>query len=140
MHLSEHYPAFPKKTLLVLTNNELAKLYACHERDVEELAVISTPEIEPVERVSSPNLAGIPDLDAAKQHRRQELYTELSEQLHSLMLKQDYREIILCVPEANKNELVAVLNADVAKRIKSLVPKNLASMELGQVLRILFEA
>ena len=138
MRISEHYPAFTKRTLLVLTNNELAKLYAGDGRDVTEYETLTTPELEPVKRATSAHGVGVPDLDEAKRHRLVELYAAINARLLELT-RNDFLEIILCVPEANKNELVAALHRDVAKRVKSLVPKNLASMELGQVLRILFE-
>lgn len=136
MYLSEHYPAFVKPTLLVLTNNELARLFTCRERDVDELDVITTPETASEE----PTPSAPASIDAAKQHRRVELYAALSERLQTLLAQKAFHDIVLCVPEANKNELVNALHPDIAKRIASLVPKNLASMELTQVLRILFEA
>lgn len=140
MHLSEHYPAFTKVTILVLTNNELAKLYRCEDREVDELAVLTTPELEPIARTTGTNLPGLPDLDAAKQHRREELYHALSERLLAMLQEKSFQEILLCVPEANKNELTAALHPDVLKRVKTVVPKNLASMDLQHVTRILFEA
>lgn len=140
MHVSEHYPAFSKKTLLVLTNNELAKIFVCLDREIDEGMLITTPELEPLERVTSPTTAGTPDLDAAKQHRREELYAELSEELQQRLKTDGIEEIMLCTPEANKNEVLAAMHPDVAKRIKTVVPKNLASMDIVHVLRILFEA
>ncbi len=138
MHISEHYPAFAQKTLLVLTNNELAKLFALDDREIIAHSVIETSELEPVERETRPNGTGMPDLDAAKQHRRLELYHALSNALQELT-RDEFVDIILCVPEANKNELVDALHTDVVKHIISTIPKNLASMELPQVMRILFE-
>lgn len=135
MHVSEHYPAFTKKTLLVLTNNELARLIACHDRFVEEVDVISTPETA----VEEPTPSAPASIDAAKHHRREELYVALSDTLREHLKKDAYAEILLCTPEANKNELLAALHEDVAKRVKNVIPKNLASMELHQVLRILLE-
>lgn len=140
MHISEHYPALVKSTLLVLTNNELAKLYSGHERELTELEVLTAKEGEPVERLTGTNLPSAGDADASKLRRRDEFYSALSARLQELLKKDDYREIILCVPEANKNDLSQALHPDVKKRVKSLVPKNLASMELAQVVRILFEA
>lgn len=135
MQISDHYPSFPKKTLLVLTNNELARLYTLIERDIDELSVIETPDIEPAATPASPA-----DLDAAKHHRRVELYNALAIALRHEVEHNDVVDIILCAPEANKNDLTAALAPDILKRIKTVVPKNLASMELVQVVRILFES
>jgi protein required for attachment to host cells len=140
MQISDHYPSFPQKTLLVLTNNELARLYVLEEREITELAVVETPELEPVERLTSNRSVGQPDLDAAKQHRREELYAMLSKDLLARLDSEHIVDIILCAPEANKNELVEALHPDVIKRIKEVVPKNLAAMELNQIVRILFES
>lgn len=138
MQISEHYPAFLKKTLLVLTNNELAKLYSGEGRVVEALEIITTSDNRSAPQDGRKDGIAMVDTDAEKRQRLVELYGALNDRLLDL-LKHDYAEIILCVPEANKNELTASLHADVDKRVKSLVPKNLASMELNQVMRILFE-
>ncbi|MBI1908430.1 hypothetical protein HYS28_03370 [Candidatus Uhrbacteria bacterium] len=135
MQISGHYPAFSKKTLLVLTNNELAKCYTLVDREIDEAGVITTPDNAPAATPASPA-----DLDAAKQHRRQELYTALSDDLLSRIDRDGVQDVILCAPEANKNDLTAAMDARVMKRVKTVVPKNLASMELGQVVRILFES
>lgn len=135
MILSDHYGAFPEKTLLVLTNNELAKLFTLVDREIEPLSIIATDEPAPDTDVASSG-----DLDHAKQVRRNELYRLLSLELKRVVAEEAIIDIILCVPEANKNELLATLSPDLEKRIKTLVPKNLASMELTQVIRILFEA
>lgn len=140
MHVSEHYPAFSKKTLLVLTNNELAKIFSCLDREIDGGMLITTPELEPLERITSPAQPGTPNLDAAKQHRREELYAELSEELQQRLKADGIEEIMLCTPEANKNEVLAAMHPDVVKRIKTVVPKNLASMDIVHVLRILFES
>lgn len=135
MQISEHYPAFPQKTLLVLTNNELARLYILHDREITDCDVIETPEPKPLDRLSTPS-----DLDAAKQHRRDMLYGKLSKELLALIATHEIEDVLLCAPEANKNDLIAMLHPDINRRVTSVIAKNLASMELPQVVRILFES
>lgn len=135
MQISEHYPAFSKQTLLVLTNNELAKLYAGEGREINEYETINTPESSQESRKDG---IAMVDSDAVKHQRLVELYNRLNTRLLELLSK-GFDDIILCAPEANKNELVAALHPDVERRVKSVVPKNLASMELSHVIRILFE-
>lgn len=135
MQISDHYPAFLKKTLLVITNNELARLYILHDREITPGDDITTPEPKPREHHRTPS-----DLDAAKQHRRDALYTSLSSNLLTFIAAHQIEDVLLCVPEANKSDLVATLHPDVAARVISVVPKNLASMELPQIVRILFES
>ncbi len=138
MQITEHYPAFANKTLLVLTNNELAKLYAGDGREIDALEIIDTNAGKSLPQDGRKDGIAMVDTDAEKRQRLVELYGLLNDRLLDL-LKKDFVDIILCVPEANKNELVAALHTDVEKRVKSVIPKNLASMELVQVMRILFE-
>ncbi|HCC83459.1 TPA: hypothetical protein DEP96_01260 [Candidatus Uhrbacteria bacterium] len=134
MMLSEHYGTFPSKTLLVLTNNELAKFFTLLDHEIEPLSVLETAEPAPDTDVVSSG-----DLDHAKQVRRNELYRLLNLELKRIVAAETIIDIILCVPEANKNELFTALTPNLADSIKTIVPKNLASMELAQVVRILFE-
>ena len=133
--IPSHYGTFPAKTLLVLTNNELAKLFTLVDREIEPLSVVVTDE--PVPDTDLPSSG---DLDHAKQVRRAELYRLLNDELKRVIASEQIVDLILCVPEANKNDLEAALSQDILKHLKTLVPKNLASMELTQVTRILFEA
>lgn len=138
MQITEHYPAFAKKTLLIVTNNELAKLYAGDGREIDFLETIDTNTEKKLPQDGRRDGIAMVDTDAEKRQRLVALYGMLNTRLLDL-LKKGFVDIILCVPEANKNELVAALHVDVEKRVTSVVPKNLASMELVQVMRILFE-
>lgn len=138
MIISEHYLGYPEKTLIVVSNNELAKIYSAFEREVEELRVIEMKTETPGERASGVANAAPPDLDEMKQHVRGELYSELSDTLQSY-LKKGYKEIILCAPEALKNEIVESMHTDVMNAVVETVPKNLASLPLDQIIRILQE-
>ncbi len=138
MQITEHYPAFEEKTLLVLTNNELAKLYAGDGREIDALEIIDTNAEKKLPQDGRKDGIAMVDTDAEKRQRLVALYGMLNTRLLDL-LKKGFVDIILCVPEANKNELVASLHIDVEKRVTSVIPKNLASMELPNVMRILFE-
>lgn len=138
MQISEHYPAFATRTLLVLTNNELAKLYQGEGREIMEYEIIDTAVQKALPQDGRKDGIAMKDPDAEKRQRLVELYGRLNARLQELITK-GFDDIILCAPEANKNELVAALHPDVEKRVKSVVPKNLASMELSHVIRILFE-
>ncbi len=139
MIISQHYLGYPKKTLIVVTNNELAKIYSAFEREVEELEVLEIENKKPEARASGVPNSAPPDLDEQKKHVREELYHELSETLLS-HLKKGYEEIVLCAPEALKNEIVEAMHTDVMKAVSETVPKNLASLPLDQVIRILQES
>lgn len=139
MKISDHFLGYPKQTILVVTNNELAKLYRGFEREVTELEVIEAMLEKPAERAAGTANAAPPDVDELKRRNRFELYARLSERLQDL-LRGEAEEIVMCAPEAYKNEIVEAMHTDVQKAIVELVPKNLASLPLDQVIRILQES
>lgn len=134
MMISEHYLGYPEKTLLVVTNNELAKIFGAHEREVEEIDALEVTTEMPKETTNSSPA----DVDEIKKHSRVELYSELSGTLMR-WLKEGYKEIVLCAPEALKNEITEALHTDVMNAVTEVVPKNLASLQLDQIIRILQE-
>lgn len=139
MRISDHYRPFEKKVLIAVTNNELARLIKAQDREVEEIDIIKTPDNASSERITAPHVSGQQDFDAMKAHRLTELYTALSKRLLELVEHDDYKSIIVCVPEVNKNIFQQALHPDVTRHIKEVVPKNLASMELHHIVRILLE-
>ena len=138
MEISTHYLPYLKKTLIVLTNNESAKILLAFERELVELETLTMKAEHAGKRATDPSLAFPPDSDEAKAHVRKELFAKLSRKLLK-MLKVEAQELILCAPEVNKNELVAAMHADVSAVMVELVPKNLASLPLDHVIRILQE-
>lgn len=139
MIISEHYLGYPKKTLIVVTNNETAKIFSAFERDVEELDVIEIEFEKPERRSSGTANSAPPDTDEIKKHIRSELYATLSKRMQGL-LNDGFETIILCVPEVSKNEIIEAMHTDVMKAVEETVPKNLASLPLDQIIRILQEA
>ena len=138
MQISQHYLPYTKRTLLIITNNELAKLLEMHEREITEISTLQMPvDDTDVPRSGSPN-APPADIDELKRHRRVELYKKLSIEIQK-HLKKGFEQVILCAPEANKNELSEAMHADVTAAVVETVPKNLASLPLDAVVRILQE-
>jgi stalled ribosome rescue protein Dom34 len=115
MQISEHYSDYPEKTLIVVTNNEMAKILSAHEREVAEIAKVKNTSEE-----------------------KQDFYPKLSKRLRKL-LKEEYKRIVLCAPEARKEAVVEHMHKDVMEKVSSVVPKNLASLEPDQIIRILQE-
>jgi hypothetical protein len=138
MKFSQHYLGYTEKTLIVVTNNEVAKLYGAFDRDVEEVKTLEFEFEAPEARASGTPNSAPPDLDELKKHNRHELYASLSRALKS-QIKKGYKDILLCVPEAYKNEIVDAMHTDVMKAVIEVVPKNLASLQLDQIIRILQE-
>lgn len=135
MHISDHYLPYQKKTLIVVTNSETARLLTAHERELEEIEAFEISTDLPTPRTAN---SAPPDIDEMKRHSRIELYKEVAEHLQGL-LKGDIEEIILCAPEVYKNELAEAMHPDVMAIVKEVVPKNLASLGLDQIIRILQE-
>lgn len=138
MEISQHYLAYPKKTLIVVTNNEMAKIHRAFDREIEEIEVLQMEREGGDDRPSGTPNSGPPDIDEQKRHTRKELYSELSDRLMSL-LKGGDETVILCAPEANKNDVVESMHTDVMNAVEEVVPKNLASLPLDAVVRILQE-
>lgn len=139
MRISDHYRPFEEKTLIVVTNNERARLLSAVDREVEEIEVVETAEIAKRERVSSAQAVGQPDFDEMKHHRLIELYHKVSERLKELLRDGQYTSVMVCVPEVNKNVFTEHLHSDLEKKITAVIPKNLASMEIAHIVRILLE-
>lgn len=127
MEFSAHYPAFVKRTVIVLTNTERARILAINARDVEELESITIAVRE------------LPDFDAHKAAQLIALGNAISKKLVTLLSAGGFEDAILCVPEVNREQLLSAINPDVLARCSSIVPKNLCAMEIGTVMRILLE-
>lgn len=139
MQISDHYRPFVEKTLIVVTNNERARLLSAIDREVEEIEIIETPGMEMRERITGQYASTQPDFDAMKQHRLIELYKQLAERMQTLLHDGEFKTAIVCVPEVNKNIFTEQLTDELQKKISEVVPKNLASMEIGHIIRILLE-
>ncbi|MFH1632146.1 MAG: hypothetical protein ABIA47_04000 [bacterium] len=138
MIISNNYLPYENKTLIILTNNECAKIHSAFERDVDELQVMEISTYIPEQRSTGTPNSAPPDVDEIKRHSRLELYADLSKRLQGL-LKDGYSGIVMCAPEAYKNEIVDSMHTDVKNCIIEVVPKNLAMLPLDQVIRILQE-
>lgn len=135
MRISDHYAPFKEKTLIVVTNNERARLLKAEDREVEEIETIDTPETVISDRPHEIDV----DFDQMKIHRLKELYHGLSDRLLELIQHDGYKKIIACVPEVNKQHFANDMHTDVQKHIDEVIPKNLASMDLNNIVRILVE-
>lgn len=139
MQLSSHYRPFTHKTVIAITNNEFARLLSCTHDMVEELEKLTTPATA-TGKTHGANANTEQDFDDMKDHRLVELYHALSDKLRELLDHGGFEEAIVCVPEINKNLFTEAMHPDILKRLKQVVPKNLASMDLPNIMRILLEA
>jgi len=135
MHISDHYSPFEKKTLIVVTNNERGRLFKAEGREVEEIETVDSPETAETDRVEEMYT----NLDKIKAHRMKELYHALSKRLLEMVDHEGYKTIIACVPEVNKSHFASDMHTDVLKHISETIPKNLANMDIANIVRILVE-
>lgn len=121
MEFADHYPDYPVPTLVILTNHNTARLLRVEGRTLNELSPITLSE---------------GTYDSAT--HRTELYQALNQAIEAQIAGGTQR-VLLCAPEAFKDEILASLSASVRSHINDIVPKNLVSLEIDQVIRILSE-
>ena len=118
MRISDYYQPFEKKIIIAVTNNASARLLSAFDRDIEEIEIINADESE---------------------EQLIELYNSLHTRLRHLIANDGFTEAIVCIPEVNKTLFTELLPADMKKQISDIVPKNLASMDIPHIVRILLE-
>ena len=138
MEISQHYPAYEQKTYIVVTNNELARVYIAKDRDIEEVQAFKAKEIDREGMQSGTANDGPRNLDEDRRNVRLAMYKNLSKYLMK-ELQKELANLVLCAPEALKNEVFEEMHTDVQKAADEVVPKNLASLQLDQIVRILQE-
>lgn len=136
MQISNHYAPYQSKTYIAVTNNEICKIFIVEDREIEQKKEIKAKEIDKEGVQSGTSNDGPRNFDEEKRITRLAMYKELSAYL---MKELKGSELILCAPEAFKNELFEAMHTDVQKAAKEIVPKNLASLPLDQIVRILQE-
>ena len=138
MQISQHYPPYEQKTFIVVTNNQLARVYIAKDREIEEVKEFKAKEIDREGMQSGTANDGPRDIDEDKHNVRHAMYKDLSKYLMK-ELGSEPADLVLCAPEALKNEVFEEMHTDVQKAADEVVPKNLASLPLDQIVRILQE-
>ncbi|MFA6018394.1 MAG: hypothetical protein WCT28_00580 [Patescibacteria group bacterium] len=128
MEFSEHYSPFTEKTLIVLTNTERARILSAFNRNVEEIDDI---------RVTVPEQN---DFDALKASQLSALGKKVSKRIELALKKEGFTVVTVCVPEVNREQLIAAMDHSIVSRCASIIPKNLCAMDLPVVMRILLES
>ncbi len=127
MEFSVHYTPFSEKTLIVLTNTERARILSAIHRDVEELDDLSI------------HVAEVSDFDTFKASQLTALGKKVSKRIDTALTSEGFSAAILCVPEVNREQLLAAMDPKVVTRCSAIIPKNLCAMDLPVVMRILLE-
>lgn len=127
MEFSAHYSPFLEKTVIVLTNTERARVLCAEGREVTEIEELS---------IKVPEIA---DFEAQKTAQITALAKKISKSIDKL-LNSGYTAAILCIPEVNREQLLATMDPAVVAKITTIIPKNLSAMKLDVVMRIILEA
>lgn len=138
MEISQHYQAYDQKTYIVVTNNELARIYIAKDREIDVVKELKAKEVDREGVQSGTSNDGPANFDEDKKNVRNDMYSKLSKYLLK-ELKTEPADLVLCAPEALKNEVFEHMHTDVQNAAKEVVPKNLASLQLDQIVRILQE-
>lgn len=130
MVISQQYPPITDRTLIVVLDNHKARFISAHEREVDEHDALS---------LYSEDIAPSDD-------ELQLLFIKTLQRTLATVKKDHFIKVVLCFPEINRPLLLKTCETHyqdfsllVEKKIVRLVPKNLASMPLPQILRILLE-
>lgn len=127
MEFSTHYPPFTEKTVIVLTNTEKARILSVEGREVTEVEELSI------------KVAEMADFEAQKAAQIAALAKKVSKSIDKL-LASSCTAAILCVPEVNREQLLAAMDPAIVAKIGTIIPKNLCAMKLETVMRILLES
>lgn len=126
MEFSTHYPPFAETTAIILTNTEKARVLSVEGREVTEVEELT---------IKVPEMA---DFEAQKAAQISALAKKVSKSTEKL-LAGSCTAVILCVPEVNREQLLAAMDPTTVTKIATIIPKNLCAMKLETVMRILLE-
>ncbi len=132
MQISEHYLPYAPNTYIVVVSADRARILRASDRTVEEVDLL---EAELVHHDRERSLYEDGKAENQEAHKRQTLFSLLSDRLTSL--KPD--AIVLCIPEAHQKEIQDQLPKELLDKVTHLIPKNLASLPIDSIVRILQE-
>ncbi len=127
MEFSAHYSPFLEKTVIILTNTEKARVLCADGREVTEIEELA---------IKMPEMA---DFEAQKMAQITALAKKISKSIEKL-LSSGCTAVILCIPEVNREQLLAAMDSATVAKISTIIPKNLSAMKLDVVMRIILES
>lgn len=141
MLISEQYPDFKNKTLVVVADHAHAKLFVGENRDftfVEELKTDYPPQDG--ERSSMMTPSGRHSAETPEHESEigaDHLFHTLAKDLHARLERDEFEDLILAAgPEVH--QLENLLHADVRAHVTHLIPKILTKMNDEEILEHLW--
>lgn len=132
MQISDHYLPYAPNTYIVVASADRARVLVASDRSVEETKMFEAKKHEH-DREHGHFEDG--SQDSADEQSRRALYQELGKYLVSM----NPDSIVLCIPEAHSQQVQEQLPKAVVEKVSHLIPKNLASLPIDAIIRILQE-
>lgn len=139
MHIPEPLQSYEKSTLLAVCDNEHARLYRLHDRELTDAGEV---RIEHASKDGNDRTSGVTSGGGhfAEMNEKLEDQSErrfaklLADELHRRFQENEYEELIMTVPEPRINEFVEGLHNDVRARLVMTLGKSLTKEPITEVL------
>lgn len=132
VQISDHYLPYLEGTLIVVASGEHVRILEAKGRDVVELDKLDASSWQG-EREKQLYAASHED----EQERQYRLH--LYSALRAYLEKKHPSAIVMCAPEVYQNEVKDALSNEQRDLITQFIPKNLASLPIDAIVRILQE-
>ena len=132
MQIPEQFPAFHKKTLVIVADHVHAKLYTALDRDFQFIEELKTdyPSHEGGDRTSGMTSGGAHFREVNEKDEivgEDHLFRKLAEDLHERLKNNEFEQLIIAAgPEVH--QLEDLLHPDVRACVKSYIPKLLVKL------------
>lgn len=138
MLIPEQYPAFHKKTLVVVADHVHAKLFLGEDREFTFLEELKTdyPSHEGGDRTSMVTPGGQHSAETPEKEfilGEDHLFRAIAKDLHERLLRHEYNDLIIAAGQ-EVHQLDALLHTDVRACVKHLIPKLLIKMSEDELL------
>lgn len=138
MLIPEQFPAFHKKTLVVVADHVHAKLFLGVDREFTFLEEFKTdyPSHEGGDRTSMVTPGGQHSAEKSEKEfilGEDHLFRKLAEDLHMRLERHEYEDLIIAAGQ-EVHQLEKLLHTDVQAHIKHLIPKLLIKMSDAEML------
>jgi len=138
MHIPEQFLSYDKKTLLLVCDKKIAKLYTAFDREFQSLEQLENDRLslDDTERytaaIAEGKLTKGQD-ESLKDREGQTFYKHLAQVLFTKKQEGLFDTLILVVPQDDKNSLVGALHPEVEKTLDRVIGKQLTKVSEDQL-------
>ncbi len=141
MHISEPLLPYEKKTLILICDRQHAKFYQALDRDFDFVEEIKNDrsKLDDPEHYSAPiggSRVAITTDEKLKDREAHAFYQDLAKKLFDLT-QTDHEEILIAIPNDDKNILSDALHEQVKKLITLVIDKELTKMPEDKLIEII---